>query len=657
MAPTIGEQETISASIIVGITGKRNLQGKDQAVRQAISKIFDELGRRYPTTQKVLLTALAEGADRIAAEEAASREHWTTVAVLPLEPDLYCQDFDTKESVAAFYAHLAGPLTRVVILPTLMEENGSAAYEVSALQRRPGASNPARTLHYEQVGLYIANAATVLIAVMPGNEQPDRVGGTARIAKYRENGWLDEAARNVVLRSRILPPTAPLDMVRAGQYWLVDLNALSTEQSREAPAYIVRDGSREQSRRAGTGLGLSLADGIDRFNRLAVSISVGEAAPIASDAAQYLRHIRSLVSRIQGRNAERTRRAAFGLSCLFVMAVTAWEFFVEHDHVSGGKAGIAFYVFFIAAAILLYLVARRLLWQPFAEDYRAVAEALRVQIAWWEAGLEGAEHRVDNYYLDRALGSLGLVRAAVRAMINSALFASPPPRPVQDSENVWIGGQIRFFCERIDQRRLRLVLVELGSWSLFLSSLGAAAFLLSVTAWDTYFERFRAIGLSPALFAIAGAGGVTFVLLALLRPRLLMSSSNQSKPLLMPWTSISALLIGLVLAAAMFYLPQTPDTGVAWAGIVLIVSVTIAGAIRYVAEKLSWEVELRGYEDALDAFQTAKAVLADVAASDMSAEAKRARRKELIFLLGRKALAENESWLRAHRERPLEPVY
>ncbi len=136
-----------------------------------------------------------------------------------------------------------------------------------------------------------------------------------------------------------------------------------------------------------------------------------------------------------------------------------------------------------------------------------------------------------------------------------------------------------------------------------------------------------------------------------------MSSSNQRKPLLLPWMSVGALFIGMMFVGGSYYSPQESSAGVAWAGIALIVFVTFAGAARYVAEKLSWEAELRGYEHALDAFQMANSVLDDLATGDLSVAAKDARRKDLIFLLGRKALAENESWLRAHRERPLEPAY
>jgi hypothetical protein len=75
----------------------------------------------------------------------------------------------------------------------------------------------------------------------------------------------------------------------------------------------------------------------------------------------------------------------------------------------------------------------------------------------------------------------------------------------------------------------------------------------------------------------------------------------------------------------------------------------IAGAIRFVAEKLSLEAEVNRYEEALGTFTRAKARLAALAGEDRL-------RESIVISLGKLALEENESWIRAHRERPLEPI-
>jgi hypothetical protein len=100
-ATTVSDR--VFAPLIIGITGKRDLEGKDEAVRAALSAAFDCLDRSFPTTPKILLSALAEGADMLAAEEALRRADrkresdrpacpWQVVALLPLPLKLYLQD-------------------------------------------------------------------------------------------------------------------------------------------------------------------------------------------------------------------------------------------------------------------------------------------------------------------------------------------------------------------------------------------------------------------------------------------------------------------------------------------------------------------------------------------------------------------------------------
>ncbi len=530
------EKETISASIIVGITGRESPAGQ----RTGCPPGHRGNSRRDRSTisgnAKGAADGLAEGADRIAADEAGSRPHWNIVAALPLEPDLYCQDFDTKDSVAAFRAHLAAPRTRVFTLPTLMDENGSSPYDVAELQRNPGASNPARTLHYEQVGLYIANAATILVAVMADNEQlrQDRRHGADRTISRK---WLVGRNRRETscCAAGYCRPRRRSDMVRAGLYWLVDLDALSTEQSSGAAAFTVRDGSREQGGRPGARLGLKSR----RRHRPASSIAARWPLP-PTRSRPVPRTPRSICAtsvpgcpkyRATTPNGRAARHSGFP-SC------SSWQWRPGRSLSSTSKSSVAR----PASPSMLPLSPPRSfsISSPAAFSgnrlRRTIAPLPRRCVSRSPGGRQGldgaAQHRVDNYYLERATGSLGLVRAAVRAMINSALFASAPPGRVPDSESSWIGGQIRFFHERIDQRRFRLILVELGSWSLFLSSLGAAVFLLLVTISDHYFDKFHASRVAPAMFAIAGASVVAFCLVALLQPRLLMSSTNQRKPLL-----------------------------------------------------------------------------------------------------------------------------
>lgn len=665
MTPNDIEVDRPAASIIVGICGKRSLEGKDEAVRAAVAAIFGEVDRRFPATPKILLTALAEGADRIAADEALGRAHWSTTAILPLEPDLYCQDFDPA-GAGALRARLADPRLRVTTLPTLIDERTGDPFGPPGLLRKPNVANSFRALHYEQAGLYIANASTLLICVMSGDEQAGKIGGTARIASYRTSGKLDRDARHVIEHSRVLSPVAPLAVPNARPLWLVDLNFLSTTGAPAGRApFEIRDGSVQSeatSPQDRITRSLRLASAIDRFNRRASSVQVTPSGIDTLDAANYLCRLRSSVSRIQIRAASRMRSAVAILAGLFALAVLSWEIFAERHQFIAGSAGIIFYAGFVAMAIGVHFLARWKLWQPIAEDYRAVSEALRVQIAWWEAGLVGPKFRADNYYLERARGTFGLVREAVCAMIDTAVLVAPLPKPVPNSETAWIKGQIQFFGEHIRKRRSQLIRVELGSWFLFLSSFGSAIFLLSLEIFlrehrlQPLLEHYRTPAMAAASGIAALSGAVLLIVFAEASPQTIMSLSSQRSPLLRPRTWLGAVFIGLALSVAIFCVFPAADTGEAAVAIAQVFFATAAGAIRYIAEKLSWEVELRGYEDAADVFETALDELGKITDGKRPDPKKDERRRQIIFQLGIRALAENENWLRAHRERPLEPV-
>jgi len=79
----------------------------------------------------------------------------------------------------------------------------------------------------------------------------------------------------------------------------------------------------------------------------------------------------------------------------------------------------------------------------------------------------------------------------------------------------------------------------------------------------------------------------------------------------------------------------------------------VAGALRFVADKSSWSAELTGYEHARAHFTRGQAALLDAGPAEGPAEGER---RQIILALGAEALRENETWLREHRERPLEPI-
>lgn len=147
------------ATIKIGITGHRDL-AHPSAVKIAISKTLNEILVESDALKIIILSSLAEGADRLAAESALELTQATLYAVLPFTADDYSKDFGTKESKKDFHFFL------------------QQASKVNELDGRTS-----RTAAYEAVGQHVVNNCDMMIAVWNGRQSRGR-GGTAEIVAY-----------------------------------------------------------------------------------------------------------------------------------------------------------------------------------------------------------------------------------------------------------------------------------------------------------------------------------------------------------------------------------------------------------------------------------------------------------------------------------------
>ncbi len=214
----------VSVPILIGITGKRDLRGKEDAVRAALAACFELIDGHLPDSKKALLTGLASGADMVAAEEARKR-HWSVFPTLPLPYDLYVEDFTEADDARRLQAFASDDTPA---LEPLIDPETGEPFPSAALHRVTDTPNEARTDHYEQAGIYIAERCALLIAVMPADEQAYLVGGTARIVDFRLRGD-DETSRRIIEHSQVL--RRRLDSPQTGPVWLIDLNTVDRTRS------------------------------------------------------------------------------------------------------------------------------------------------------------------------------------------------------------------------------------------------------------------------------------------------------------------------------------------------------------------------------------------------------------------------------------------
>jgi hypothetical protein len=162
------------ASLVIGVTGHRKLADRRELAAK-IDAILDEIagrasgervaepgstGDQATQLRLVVLSPLAEGADRLVAKRVLAREGAELEAVLPMDEDDYEADFTDPASRAEFRSLLARART---------------------IHRLPRASN--REEAYAAVGRYVVDHCDVLAALWDGKPS-EGPGGTADVVRY-----------------------------------------------------------------------------------------------------------------------------------------------------------------------------------------------------------------------------------------------------------------------------------------------------------------------------------------------------------------------------------------------------------------------------------------------------------------------------------------
>jgi len=153
-----------STRFSIGVTGARTLTNASlvgSRIESVLAKICDELQRRSVAPLRyVILSPLAEGADRLVAWKGFEMLDADLEVVLPLDESDYIDDFETPESKAEFKKLRA---------------------RAQRLTQVDPAANRAEA--YEMAGRYVVDHCDVLIALWDGEPASGR-GGTAEIVSY-----------------------------------------------------------------------------------------------------------------------------------------------------------------------------------------------------------------------------------------------------------------------------------------------------------------------------------------------------------------------------------------------------------------------------------------------------------------------------------------
>jgi hypothetical protein len=388
---------------------------------------------------------------------------------------------------------------------------------------------------------------------------------------------------------------------------------------------------------------------------------------------------------LQVAHKQKIRRAAWALGVLAWISIACLEIGLEFSGHKSSKiydylvaiAPLA-YVVTVGLIILLLRTARLYSWAPVTEDYRMVAEALRIQMVWWQFGLIERKDWVDQHILRYDAREFQLIRQGLAAILESLRFCNAPLEPVKLGESLpvgvehWIGarspkisGQLDYQSRTARLRQQSYESYEFTVWMFFGAAFGMAIWL-TLYAWHEALQMrvLDAIVALPAAKVLAWLAPGSLVLMAVLFALFIAREHFEGATegvtfrrvlhSVVPGMMFSA---GIVLAA--FYWHWDRQTLHIVLGIGTLLFLAAAGAVKYIAEKVDVEAEAQGATEAYIIYARARRVLDEIEKDlrDSAIDLQEAclRRERVIRDLGLYALAETEAWLKSHRERPLHP--
>jgi hypothetical protein len=441
----------ITCPLVIGITGHPDIRNKDREdLLDAVTRILLELKGKYSATPLILLSSLAEGADRLAAQAGLLRDvHCRLFVTLPIPLTLYEQGF-VEDSLTDF-RNLLDLADGSLELPRVVQNHEGRL------------SAPERELQYQSLGKYIVEKSQLLIALWDGVDS-NLVGSPASTVRLQRQGIslsdsLD-ASEGFPVYHVLTPHTSNLETTGEPfdcQMLYPDSFGGSAEKARK---YYDRMFSR-----------------IDKFNHYVVHANRKLKTEVFKSKNYLLPDLyrSKLPSEIQSelerygfadalairfQNAKTlTKRLLHG--AIFLAFIS----FVLFAH--GGQNPM----FLLCSFVLLGLgslwsaVFRSLDGDTKPEDYRAMAEGLRVRLFWRLAGLSDS---VTAIYLGKQRTELDWIRNGFRGWdipptANVSVAATDLLERLHLVRTNWVENQVKYFEGASKREEHRYRRIEVGT--------------------------------------------------------------------------------------------------------------------------------------------------------------------------------------------------
>lgn len=407
--------------IVLAATGHRVIPKQDeQALCEAVTGELRLIAESNPHSPCILISALAEGADRLVAN-CALNLGWQLCAVLPLSQSDYETDFHTDESVKEFRELL----TRSTWVKVIDKKH----------HLRPAC--------YHELGLWLSQQAQVLVALWDG-EQAHGPGGTAEVIQTFREG--------VALAQPLLPDAGPVIHIQTRRMLSQPSNEAlkvgSVQMLPACPGGLPSDGEINRWR--------AVLSRIDEFNKdnIGAQRSDGQLTTtwglplpewtknsLAGSKVQLARNLflsADALSISAQRERDRMFMGLLGFSAIAILLSQVYSSLFSISFLLACAVGL------IGVGACWYWVASRRNIEGRYLDYRALAEACRVQYFWKLVGIQDC---ASVHYLREQRDELEWIRQAIQTseIGDETINDVPLIERLMFVRTEWIDDQLKYF--------------------------------------------------------------------------------------------------------------------------------------------------------------------------------------------------------------------
>ncbi len=369
--------------VFIGVTGHRDLLGDElEKIRSSVADVLGQIEKKHSSSPCVILTALAEGADQLVAEE-AKKAGFEYLAVLPASEDR-CKDKIEEEKSKEYFCELLASASGVINLTDPMARN----FYTPVLSE-------GHDTEYTRVGDFLAEMSDHLIVIWD-HEENDKPGGTSSVL----SAWQDLRTDNKIWKKP----------AKAGTSWQISAGRKSTGPA-HGPGKIVQ--SQYNNRSYWKDI-FDLSNPtliIDQLNkdiyRFRVKNKLGKAhvdessQATSKDSTEGLKCLQayfSIFDRLANLWRKKVNRNIISLHINIWLGIVFFELFTNFYAFFGFESNLlnpsitrtalaAGYLGLVTGAWGSAVKMRFEKQQLRHIDYRMIAESIRVQIAWNAGGL------------------------------------------------------------------------------------------------------------------------------------------------------------------------------------------------------------------------------------------------------------------------------